>query len=290
MKNIFSVLATISLLLLVSCSKEKSIDSTDPDAPVQPGTGSPTTGSLLVKGVMTEGSDSIVTTYKYDNKGWMIGQTVTSNMANFINVDFDITRQNDGKISAYKYSSAEFEALGVESVNYKLQYDAGKNQYVNKVMAFEAQGIEIKDSTVYIYNAQNQITKTERFLRNPFTLEYLKTTIQEYYYNSGGDMAKSLIYYFDEDQNDFLLFVDNTYEYDDNVNPLQLGAEAIILETDNLYGSHNVKKETVIYPDEPSNNRSLSASFTYNGEKKPVASTVTDDVSGGTFAFNYYYN
>ena len=33
MKTIFSVLATSTILLLASCSKEKSIDSTDPDGP-----------------------------------------------------------------------------------------------------------------------------------------------------------------------------------------------------------------------------------------------------------------
>lgn len=289
MKNIFSVLATSAILLLASCSKEKSIDSSDPDAPVQPGNPT-TTGSLLVKGVLTEGSDSIVSAYKYDNKGRLTGQAFTSNMANFINVNFDITRHNDGQISQYKFSSAEFVAMGVESVNYKLQYDGGKSQYVNKVMEFGAQGIQIKDSTIYFYNTQNRIVKSERFLRDPFTLEYLKTTIQEYTYNSSGDLVRILVFYFDEVMSTFALFVDTTYEYDENVNPLQLGNDGIILETNNLYGGHNVKKETVIYPDEPSNNRNLSASFTYNAEKKPAVSTITDILNGGTSSFKYYYN
>lgn len=287
MKNIF-VFATSTILLLASCSKEKSIDSSDPDGPGLPG--NQNTGSLLIKGVLTEGSDSIVTTYKYDGKQRLSGQSITATMANFINVDFEIMRHNDGQINEYKFSSAEFVTMGVESVNYKLQYNGSKSQYINKVMAFQIQNIQIKDSTVYLYNAQNRIIKSERFLRDPFTFQYLKTTIQEYTYNNAGDLVKALKFYFDEDLNDFVLFDDTTYEFDDNLNPLQLGNEAIILETDNLYGSHNVKKETVIYTDDPSNNRSLSANFTYNADKKPIASTITDNLSGGTSSFKYYYN
>lgn len=287
MKKILTAFATSAILLLASCTKEKSIDSTDPDGPVPPGN---STGSQLVKGVLVTGADSIVTTYKYDSKGKFLGQAITSNMANFINVDFEITRNSGGQISAYKFSSAEFVAMGVESVDYKLQYDAGKSQYVNKVMVFQVQDLQIKDSTVYVYNAQNRIVKTERFLRDPFTLQYFKTTIQAYQYSSNGDLVKTLVYYFDEDLNDFVLFVDTTYEYDENVNPLQLGDEGIILETSNLYSSHNVKKETVLYPDEPSANRNLSASFTYNGDKKPLSSIITDNLNGGTSSFTYYYN
>ena len=288
MKNIFSVFATSVILLLVSCSKEKSIDSTDPDAPGLPG--GQNSGSLLVRGVLTEGSDSIVSTYKYDNKQRLSGQSIKASMANFIEVNFEIMRHSDGHISEYKFSSAEFAALGVESVNYKLQYDAGKNQYINKVMEFGDQSFQIKDSTVYLYNAQNRIVKTERFLRDPFTLEYLKTTIQEFIYNNAGDLVKKLIYYFDEDLNDFVLSDDTTYEYDDKVNPLQLGNEALILDTDNLYGRHNVKKQIVVHPNEPFNNKSLSVNFTYNAEKKPVTSTITNILNGGTSSFAYYYN
>src|SRR5687768_12483804 len=67
MKTLFSVLATNAILLLPSCSRENSIDSTDPDGG---GNGGNQASGQLVKTVIQLGTtDSTVRYFAYDGQG-----------------------------------------------------------------------------------------------------------------------------------------------------------------------------------------------------------------------------
>src|SRR5918993_1226970 len=161
MKKIFSIIATsTALLLLASCSKEKSIDSSDPDAPGGGGGGGGSTASgQLVKTVIQLGAtDSTVNYYSYDGQSrfsrqWLGG---TQNIMND-NGETRVVRNSGGNIQFIILK--ETPGSTTDSLVYTVYHNSGAGRYTAKVLREELNGVVYKDSVVYSYNASGQITE-----------------------------------------------------------------------------------------------------------------------------------
>jgi hypothetical protein len=285
-KQLLIITALSSVLFFYSCSKEKSIDSTDPDAPGLPGN---TNSGLLVKTVSNFGLDSVVTTFSYDDQKRLTRQVIVS-PDDFINEEYEIARTSDGHIQQVIYKSDEYADLDIESVSYNVFYNGATSNYTHKILEFEdAGGTSHKDSTAYTYDGQNRIIREEKFIYNSSNNTYLNSGFIDFSYDGNGEMSEVKIYSFDPSVNDFKLASELSYEYDDKVSPLALGTEAIVLELYHLWSSHNPTVEAVAYPDNPAENTSAMASYTYNDKNKPLVATITESNTGVSFTNTYYY-
>ncbi len=280
-KSFHILTALFAVLFFYSCSKEESFEINNNNNPGNPSTG------LLVKTVANFGLDSTIVLYAYDAQKRMTRQIITSQDPNFINEDRRIVRAADGHIQQVVYRSDEYVMIGVDSVVYNVYYNG--TSYTHKILQFEDRsGVEHKDSTAYTYDAQNRIIKEEEFSYDPVGGTYIADTKADYSYDGSG-IVKVDISHFDTDINNYQLVSQTTAEYDDKESPLSLGNEGIVIDQYHLWNSHNPTKESVVYPDEPSENTASSATYTYNDKNKPMVATVTEANSGLSFIITFYY-
>lgn len=262
-----------------SCSKEKSIDNTDPNS------GGPNnTSNLLVKTSIKVGNDSAVNNYGYDNQKRLVSQAFTGN--------FNLL-EDYGQVTITRNAQGVIERIltvddgSGDQTEYKVYYDATGKKYTAKTTSEVFQGITVKDSTVYTYNANGQITQ-ELFFVNEGSgyYDYGKT---EYSYS--GSNLTSAKFYFKNTANAYEQAAAITYEYDTKSAAMALGAEGIVLEQTTYVSVNNVTK--LIYTDlsDPAENETVSFTYTYNSAGRPTNAVITiQSVGNVPIPMSYFYN
>ena len=284
MKRIVSILATAATLLLFSCSKEKSIDSTDPDSPNNGGNEGK---GLLVKTAIQLGlNDSSVSNYGYDDQNRLIRFWLTGNN----NVMQDpseivIARGGSGAIQSFIVKGAP--GTNGDEV-YTVLYNAGTGHYSAKVSQETVAGSVRRDSLVYNYNAAGQISEEIYYISFDGS-PYVDWAKNEFNYGSNGNLTSYKGYFLDENTMTYVQASDIVVEYDNKTSPLVLGAEGIVLDQINFVSPNNVTKATVTDLEDPSNNEVATYTYVYNDKDKPATASITFQSVGLPIPITFYY-
>ena len=285
MKKTFSLLAICATLLLASCSKEKSIDSSDPDGP---NNGGNTPKGLLVKTVIQLGqTDSSVTNFSYDGEGRLSRMWLSGNQ----NVMSD-----PGEVRVERDAQGRIKAIGIrdevgattDSRVYTVHFNTSTNRYISKVVSETYQGVLYKDSIVYNYNANGQITEEVYYVsveNSPYA-DWSKT---EFTYGSNGNLTEYKGYFRDPMSSNYVQASHIAIEYDNKPSPLVLGAEGILLDQINFVSPNNVTRATVTDLEEPSNSEVVSYAYEYNDKNKPATANITFQSVGLPIPATFYY-
>jgi hypothetical protein len=276
MKKILMLVALATTVF--SCSKEKSIDNTDPSG------GTNNTSNLLVKTSIKVGNDSAVNNYGYDNQKRLISQAFTGNF-NLLE-DYgqtSITRNAQGVIERIMTVD---EGSG-DQTEYKVYYDATGKKYTAKTTSAVYQGVTLKDSVAYTYNANGQITQEVYFINEGTGYyDYGKT---EYTYSAAN--LTSAKYYYKNTSNAYQQSAAITYEYDTKGAAMTLGAEGIVLQQTTYVSANNLTK--LIYTDleDPTQNETVSFTYIYNSAGRPTNAVITiKSVGNVPIPMSYFYN
>ena len=276
MKKIF--ILTLLSILVYACGKEKSVDTTDPNSG-----GGNTNSSVLVKTAIKVGGDSAVNTYGYDNQKRFASQQFSGT----INVMEDygqlrVTRNAQGAIERI----LTVEDGSGDQTEYRVYYDANAKRYLSKTSSATFQGMTIKDSTVYSYNAAGQIAQELYYINEGSGyMDFAKT---EYTYASGN--LTNAKYYYRNASNTYQQSALIAYEYDSKTAALNLGAEAILLEQVTFVSANNITKLSFTDLEDPTENEVVTFAYTYNSANRPTAASIIIQSVGVPIPMTYFYN
>ena len=269
MRKILLALTAIVTLCVASCTKEKSFEEENPG-----GTGGDATdGELLSKIVVQLGPDSATTTFSYDLGKRLVSEANVGGLSIASDDSLQrVVRDANGiiqKIILYP------DPVISDEIEYILRYNAAAKRYTTK-LTYDANG-HVEDSIAYTYDNAGRIALQTAYVNFGGGYEAVgKETIE---YDGNGNIRKLTAAEFDgatwED------FQEITYEYDDKVNPLKLGVEAVLLNRQQYHGNNNVTKIVVEDFDSPMFNQEITLTYTYNASNKPLTAAITIPGAGG---------
>ena len=285
MKTLFSVLATSAILLLASCSKEKSIDSTDPDGGGSGG-GNQASGQLVKTVIQLGTTDSTVSYFAYDGQGrftrqWLGGtQNIMSD-----NGETRVVRNGQGTI---QYIVIKDQVGASDSLLYTVNFNAGTGRYTSKIITEEVSGTVYRDSIVYSYNSSGQITE-ELYYTKVNNQPYEEWSKILFTYNNG-NLTEYRGFYMDDLTNAYVQESRIVIEYDNKQSPLVLGAEGIVMDQINYVSPNNVTSAVVSDLSDPANDETVSYEYVYNDKNKPATASITFSSLGLPIPVTFYYN
>jgi hypothetical protein len=200
-----------------------------------------------------------------------------------------VTRNSAGIVTRYVSNNQGLLSRGLDSLVTNLFYNTAQSRYTYGLAAYTESGTTYFDSTAYTYNGAGNLTVKTTYLRvgpSPY-VPYQKS---EYTY-AGGNVLSEKYYFINATTNVLDLGFTSNHTYDDKVNPLKLGNEALILIDDVLFfGNNNVSAINVVDDTDPTNTYTENIAYSYNSANKPASGTATQAGGGGTFSLRYYYN
>lgn len=285
MRKILIALSAV-VLVMSACQKEGSFEETSGTPGSGGGTGGGTTPTgLLARSVYVAGADSIMVDYGYDASKRLVtfNYTTTGGGNQFKRV----VRNSAGIMTRYVVKSEELLSLGIDSIITNVNYDAAKSQYTYSISSVNVSGMTYVDSTHFTYDGSGNLTAKTAFARGGLT-PYQPYQKSEYTYASGNVTSEK--FYSANASRGWDLEGTYNYTYDNKVNPVKLGAEAMIALDDASYFSNN--NATVLsYVDgsDPSYNYTLTSTFTYNSANKPSGGTAVETPGSASYTLRYYY-
>lgn len=285
MKKLLFALTVISMTAL--------FPSCDPDTPdPKPDEGDTTysTRSLLAKTVYTTGDTVGTTTYRYDAQNKLIWVANTSNKASIVQDTSEITRNAQGAITKIIYHVAKYNNRFVDGAVMQDVYLDATSKYTHKIVQYDSSGFRFKDSIKYTYDAQARISKEWLYYNSSGSNYVLYGTI-DYVYTSGGDVTSKKTLF-----NNIGGTAGNNYEYtftytyDDKVNALNLGNEAIVLGMGDSWSGHNPLTITSVFPGSDAQfNQTVTYVYKYNTADRPLSADITSTLGGTKTTIVYTY-
>ncbi|MBD0366833.1 MAG: hypothetical protein ICV53_12110 [Flavisolibacter sp.] len=277
MKNRPLLLCTL-LLFLISCMKEKSLEGDGNRSP------------LLIRSVARIGSDSITNNYDYDGKRRLMHyHTISTFQGASDNFEIFFRRNTTGIIQQAVIRSSQFQTVGVDSLAFQMNYDAGKRRYTSRVATFTLFSNIYKDSIAYTYDASGNIIKSEEFIDDAISGGYQEFVKTEYTYGAQNSPVKANSFSFEPTTGKYEAVIETTYEYDSNINPLPLSIEAFVMENPQLISAHNATKISAKDLTNTSATQTTSYQFTYDRDKKPESAILTSSDIQGALTVTYIY-
>lgn len=289
MKKLLVALSVIALTaLLPSCDP----DTPDPP-PTNEGDTSQSTKNYLAKTVYTTGDTVGTTAYRYDAQNKLIWFANTYNKASIVADTSEITRNAQGNISKITYRSKIYsnrkDTVDAHTVFEDVYYDAA-SKVTHKLVQYTASTAPFKDSVIYAYDAQSRITKESAYYYDFLGTKYVLYGTTDFTYTASGDVTsrKTIFNNINGTTNNYEYQI--VYTYDDKVNVLSLGNEAIILGMGENWSAHNPLTITSTFPGTDAKyNQSLTYVYKYNTANRPLSADVTDAISGAKTTIVYTY-
>jgi hypothetical protein len=267
MRRVLLAMLALTTLAVVSCTKEKSFELGNGN------TGGNTQGDLLTRVVIQTGPDSSTTFFSYDGSKRLLTET---NKGPFAIVSSDslqrVTRDAEGVIQTITVYPDAFVS---DVYEFTMRYDATSKRYTAK-LSFDNSG-NVEDSIAYTYNTSGQIARVMYMVDFGSGYEPLgKDTI---IYDGNSNVSKLIAY--DYDGSDWEALEELAFTYDNKVNPLKLGQEAIVLERYQFCGNNNPTKISYVDYDTPALNQEVTLTYTYNAKDKPETASIVLPGAGG---------
>lgn len=283
MKSTPAVLAFGTLLLLTSCMKERSIDSTDPDNPG----GGGAAGTRLTRLVSKTGQDSSVTLFTYTGGGKLAtfsGTTVLDGET--VDLDQRVERNGSDIITRVILKSSALAQVGLDSLISRYNYNSSQSRYTSRVTTVELLGFVFRDSTAYAYDGSGKIISAVSYSDEGGG--YGEVSKVEYGY-AGNNLSSETYSSFDDQTGQYTEDGTITYGYDAKTAALQLGNEAILLSVTQYYSGNNVSSLAITYSAAPEDNDAVTFTYEYNANNQPVKATTLSQASGESSTLTYTY-
>lgn len=261
-----------------SCSKEKSIDNSDPNSG-----GSINATNLLVKTSVKVGNDSSITNFGYDSQKRLVSQSFTGNYNLMEAYDqLTISRNAQGIIERI----LTVEQGSGDQTEYKVYYDATAKKYTAKTATTVYQGVTLKDSTAYTTNANGQIIQEVNFIYDGTNYyDYAKT---EHTYSASNLTGTK--FFFKDQSNVYTQGGAFNYEYDTKPAAMSLGAEGILLTQNTHVSANNVTKFVYTDLEDATNNETLTFTYAYNAAGRPTNAVITlQSIGNVPIPMSYFY-
>ena len=281
----------VCCLFFISCGKESSREQ----EPVAEDTTETSNTKLLTKIVEYEKDhpgDSIITDFYYNSNNKLIRTkehtiaTSGSDLGDEDNEYFIYRDVNDivkrVTIMASHYEDGIFTHK--DSSVYDMVYDTGSKhyKYIINTKNFKDIGTPyfIRDSLVYTYNSNDQITVLQILRKDAATGIYFEAERREHDFDAKGNIIRIRFNENYDNQGDPL--TEDVLTYDDKINPMNFGMEGFIL------GMYSFSWPTPDNPVKLSGNEPAAYSYTYDADNYPVLmeSSFTDGGSGKSY---FYY-
>jgi hypothetical protein len=265
-------------LFLFSCQKETGGGNG----------GGTNNNTLLTKIVNKTGNDSTTTTFSYNSSQKLTQMRFDGEDDNGAPVDLiqNLVRNSANIVQRVVLKSNQFSQVGIDSIVYNMNYNAGSSRYTSRVAAIEIMGFTIMDSIAIIYDAGGRITSEIDYVGDPVS-GYEQAAKTEYTYN-GANLTSIKLYSFDATTNQFTLEQTNLFEYDSKTAPLILSTEGIAVGLPQFFSVNNYTKNTLTSATDPSLNDVETTTYTYNAQDKPLTAATTTQ-SGQNSTSRFYY-
>ncbi|TMI77855.1 MAG: hypothetical protein E6H10_18190 [Bacteroidetes bacterium] len=283
--RIVSTLLAFATFFLVSCQKERDFTNT-----ASGGTGNTGSDGLLVKTVVRDGSDSMVTTYGYDSNKRLssLNKKGIDDQGNTVNAEYHFHRNASGIITDYSATDPTLIAAGIDSIKTIVHYSSSR--YTSYVLSINVPGFVVLDSSVFVYDGTGRIVG-ENFYQSPSGIgnDYYLSGKINYSYLSSGNLSGFVIHDYDQSGTEVFTAYASNMTYDAKINPIHLGNEAFALGHPEWVSSNNILSEQNSDSGGPADDQSVTYAYTYNANNKPATGTITimpDNTVGNT---TYYY-
>jgi hypothetical protein len=282
MKKLITAIPVLTLIFMVSCKKETSLQTGG--APGSGGGGNQPSG-LLSKLVSKSGSDSTVLVFGYDASKRLISlNTSGSDSSGNFQDSRRFVRNAQGIITQIIDKNPDLAQFGLDSVVTRLDYNG---RYTNRVIEINTLFVAIKDSTALSYDANGNIILEHEYTDYMMGGGYEETAKTEYTY-SGNNISLIKVSSFDSTTASYLPVYNATYNYDAKTSPLILKNEGTAIGYSDFFSSNNVTQAAFEVPSDPSSNFTLNTTYTYNSDNKPITGTGVVQ-GGGTSTSSYFY-
>lgn len=261
MRTTLWAMIALTVLTLVSCTKEKSFETETGN----PGGGT-TDGDLLAKIVIQLGADSSTTSFTYDASKRLVSET-NKGLLSVVGDDSlqRINRSAEGVIDRISVWPSSFLNTVFE---YTVRYDGVSKRYTSK-LSYDDLG-HVEDSIVYNYSPSGKIVSAHLYADYGGGPELLGR--DSMVYDGNNNIVKVITS--EWENSDWSDLSEMTVEYDNRVNPLKLSEEAIVLERYQYYGNNNPTKITIVDYDVPTLNEEITLTYTYNVSDKPLTANI----------------
>jgi len=283
----FIALCLLCCLLLFSCQKEADFSNNNNNNNGNAGGGS-TSGTLLVKTVTKEGSDSAITVYTY-NSGKKIIDEKSVGIIGGIDMgnEFRYYRNSSGIITSYTQINALFAMSGLDSVTTTVHYSTSSSKYTSTVQEISLYGFSVMDSSVFVYDGSGKIIRSDIYQSIPLTgIDYELTEKIKYTY-ANGNISQYDFYDATGGTDDLIATRKSTY--DTKTNPLQLNNEAFAIGRPDFISANNGTKVEFIDVNDPTSNQTITFTYTYNSNNRPITATSTQNPGAGIRTYKFYY-
>lgn len=281
MKKLF--IWALFAFLIVSCSKETSMDSN--------GGNSPEGTKSLFKVVTTylpDNFDYYIREYEYDAND-LILQVKSIFKIKRTNGSIDILQ---GTAHFYRDNLQRIIRIGAfpdtSSINTIIHYaDASSDKVIAAViLKNNGSSTELLDSTVFEYGNNGKISKSSHFIPAGNGIPQL-STYQLYGYDLNGNVISKALYQDDDANGSFEVALTYQWEYDEKLNPM-FQNEIGYIQWGELWpeysSKNNVTKQVNVYAATPSDQ--LQYSYQYDQLSRPSLQLQIGDPSNKT---TYYY-
>lgn len=227
MKHLLSYLLLVICMFNTSCQRESGTE----ELPVNLPPGETPDGARLSRIVFRYSDrDSAYTDLQYDAVGRWIGNR--TNADDPVLNDYTRTRASRNPAGIiYRYVTfAKDAANRGDSSVYRVLYNGERRRYTAKIRVHNETGAPM-DSTFYVYDASNRIQQARLFMQAAPNLPYQELARAEFSYDGSGDLVSLRSLVVDPQLGPgFVPTSLSTFAFDDKVNPLNLGMEALVLD------------------------------------------------------------
>lgn len=273
--------AVLGLLLLAACQKE-----------IDWGTGA--TPDRLYRIHSQTGTDTSQTDYSYDANGRLIRiKTAGMSGGQDLSNDLTISRDASGIILSTTQKAAALLMAGIDSIFIRYYYNSTSSRYTSSVFNLNIPGFNVKDSTLYSYDAAGRISKDEHYLQVsglPIPLPPILALRNTYYYSSSGANLDSVLRETAANPGDPLTpTASQSFTYDTKVNPLILTKEAVLLNQVGLFSANNPSQSRTRTFTGPGADIVTDFTYRYNAINKPDSSYGVQTPGGDTTRSKFFY-
>ncbi|MFM2138368.1 MAG: hypothetical protein RJA57_675 [Bacteroidota bacterium] len=281
--NKILIAAAFGLLLLAACQKE-----------IDWGTNAGATPDRLYRTRSQTGTDTSQTDYSYDANGRLVRiKTAGMSGGQDLSNELTITRDAAGIILSTTQKAAALLMAGIDSLVIRYNYNTATTRYTSSVFNLNIPGFNVKDSTLYSYDAAGRISKDEHYLQVsglPIPLPPILALRNTYYYSSSGANIDSVLRETTANPGDPLTpTASQSYTYDTKVNPLILTKEAVLLNQVDLYNANNPTRSRTRTFTGPGADVVTDYTYRYNAINKPDSSYGIPTPGGDTTRTKFFY-
>jgi hypothetical protein len=285
--RLFITLSILCSIFLFSCQKEADFSNNNSNN--NGGGGGTTSGSMLVKTVSKNGSDSVVTIYTYNSSKKLINQKITGMEQGIDETnEYRYYRNSSGILTHYVQINATLAGVGIDSATTFVHYNTSSSRYTSTVSALSYAGIDVLDSTFFVYDGSGKIIREDIYQGIPsLNLPYTISLKYKYSYSSNGNISQIDVDDLSSGTEDLVATL--KYTYDTKTSPLILDNEAFAIGHADWVATNNAIKSEFVDVTDPSNNITIIGAYTYNSSNKPLTSIVTQNPGAIVRNVSFYY-